>query len=84
MLADELYEAIAVESLARDLAVPNRADVPTSMRPRFEELSRKEPHPLVPSVFEDAVIAVAAFLDPVLSGDVTVGTWNPSELRWDR
>ena len=82
VLADQLYEAIAAESLARGLALPDRADVPASMRSRFEALSRKEPHPLVPSVFEDAVIAVAAFLDPVLNGAVREGVWDPADLRW--
>lgn len=80
--ADQLYEAIAAESLARGLTVPHRADVPTSMRSRFEQLSRKEPHPLVPSAFEDAVGAVATFLDPVLNGAVRDGAWDPTGLRW--
>jgi hypothetical protein len=82
VLADELYEAIAAESLARGLTLPHRADVPTSMRARFEEISRKEPHPLVPSAFDDAVGAVATFLDPVLNGAVRDGAWDPTSLRW--
>ena len=82
VLADQLYEAIAVESLARGLSIPSRADVPTSMRSRFEQLSRKEPHPLVPEVFEDAVDAVSAFLDPVLSGEVRDGRCETAGLGW--
>jgi len=82
VLADELYEAIAAESLARGLTLPHRADVPTSMRARFEEISRKEPHPLVPSAFDGAVGAVATFLDPVLNGAVRDGAWDPTRLRW--
>jgi len=82
VLADQLYEAIAAESLARGLTLPNRADVPTSMRLRFEELSRKEPHRLVPRAFEDAVSAVAAFLDPVLNGTTSAGAWDPTSLGW--
>lgn len=82
VLAGQLYEAIAAESLARSLAVPNRAAVPSSMRPRFEKLARNEPHPLVPATFADAVATVSAFLDPVLSEVVRDGRWDPTALRW--
>lgn len=82
VLAGQLYEAIATESLARGLALPHRADVPSSMRARFEEISRKERHPLVPSAFDDAVDAVSTFLDPVLNGAVHDGAWDPTRLCW--
>jgi hypothetical protein len=82
VLAIQLYEAIAAESLARNLPIPDRCDVPISMRSRFEDLSRKEPHPLVPTTFAVAVEAVSAFLDPVLSGEVRDGTWDSVTLRW--
>ena len=87
VLAAELCQAIALESVARGLAVPTRSAVPSSMRVRFESLSRKEPHRLVPRAFEDAVSAVAAFLDPVLNGAVlngavSDGAWDPISLGW--
>lgn len=82
VLAAQLYEAIAAESLARGLPIPTRSEVPTSMRARFEDLSRKEPHPLVPAAFAEAVAVVAAFLDPVLSGQVLDGHWDGDALRW--
>ncbi len=82
VLAAELFEAIAAESLARELPVPKQTAVPTSMQLRFEALSRKEPHPRVPTLFADAVKAVAAFLDPVLSGEVRDGAWDPNSLGW--
>jgi len=84
VLAAQLCEAIAVESLARGLPIPNRSEVPTSMRARFEELSRKEPHPLVPAAFAEAVDVVAAFLDPVLNGAVRDGAWAATSLIWLR
>ena len=82
VLASQLFEAIAAESLARGLIIPVRAAVPSTMRERFEELSRKEPHPLVPRAFADAVAAVTAFFDPVLSGEVREGSWDPAGLGW--
>lgn len=82
VLASQLFEAIAAESLARGLTIPVRAAVPSTMRERFEELSRKEPHPLVPRAFADAVAAVVAFLNPVLSGEVREGSWDPAGLGW--
>jgi len=84
VLASQLYEAIAAESLARGLAIPTRSAVPASMRERFEDLSRKEPHPIVPRTFEDAVSVVAAFLDPVLNGAARDGAWDPTGLCWVR
>ena len=84
VLASQLYEAIAAESLARGLAIPTRSAVPASMRERFEDLSRKEPHPIVPRTFEDAVSAGAAFLDPVLNGAARDGAWDPTGLCWVR
>lgn len=77
-----LYEAIAAESLARGLPIPVASDVPLTMRERFEQLSRKQRHPLVPAEFDTAVAAVAEFLNPVLDGTVLRGTWDPVGLRW--
>lgn len=82
VVATELYEAIAAESIARGLAVPTHSTVPRSMRARFESLSRSERHHMVPTVFADAVNAVAGFLDPVLNGDVRDGRWDPTNLEW--
>lgn len=82
VLPGKLFEAIAAESLARGLGIPVQSAVPATMRARFEELSRKEPHPLVPRAFADAAAAVAAFLDPVLSGQVRDGRWDPNTLNW--
>ncbi len=84
VLASQLFEAIAAESLARGLAIPARSAVPASMRERFEELSRNEPHPLVSRAFQDAVSVVAAFLDPVLNGAARDGAWDPTGLCWVR
>jgi len=82
VLATPLYEAIAAESLARGLPIPTRSAVPTSMRERFEDLSRKEHHPLVPRAFNDAADAVSAFLDPALRGAVRDQAWDPTILTW--
>jgi len=79
-----LYEAIAAESVARGLPVPKRIAVPVSMRARFEQLARREPHRRVPEAFDDAVQAVADFLDPVVGGPVPHGTWDPVTHRWVR
>lgn len=79
-----LYEAIAAESIARGLPVPERVAVPPSMRARFEQLARREPHRRVPESFDEAVRAVADFLDPVVGGSVPQGTWDPVTHHWVR
>lgn len=61
VLTFQLHEALAAESLARNLPIPNRSRVPTSRHSRFEDLSRKETHLLVPTTFAGAVDAVSAF-----------------------
>jgi hypothetical protein len=81
--AELLYEAIATESLARHLEVPASVSVPPSMATRYESQVRGEtPNPLVPASFKDALVAIGAFLDPVLSGDVRAGRWDPVSLTW--
>ena len=37
---------------------------------------------LVPARFDDAIDAVADFVDPVLAGDVEDGTWDARARRW--
>lgn len=77
-----LREAVVSESLARGLPVPERIAVPNSMRARYDQLARREPHNLVPTAFDDAVEAVRAFLDPVLAGHVRQATWDTEALSW--
>ncbi len=84
VLANQLYEAIAAESLARGLEVPDRVAVPLEMRARYEQLAGQEPHHLVPRSFHDAESTIGKFLDPVLAGDVTAGYWDPQALIWIR
>lgn len=36
----------------------------------------------LPKTYDEAIAAVARFADPVLSGSVTAGRWNPVARRW--
>jgi hypothetical protein len=36
----------------------------------------------VSAQFEEVLAAVVSFADPVLTGDITSGTWNPTDRSW--
>lgn len=38
----------------------------------------------IPNKLTDGHRAAAAFLDPILSGEVTAGTWQPENQRWEK
>ena len=38
----------------------------------------------VPASYAEAIEAIAAFADPILSGDLTEGRWDPGRRRWRR
>lgn len=36
----------------------------------------------VPATYGEAIAAVIAFADPLLSGSITLGRWHPSASEW--
>jgi len=81
--AGELIAAIEWQVLRRGLEPSFAVDIPGTMKIGYEKMAqRTDPHPLVPEAFEDAVRVVAEFLDPILSGTVIAGTWDPIPGVW--
>lgn len=81
--ADALTAALASERLRRDLVHPRRLDVPDSpaWRRGYARLASDVPR-LAERTLDDALDTARTFLDPVLSGRRTRGTWDPTRLTW--
>lgn len=81
--ASQLSEAIAAESAIRRVEPPGKMAIPPTMRLSYERMARRtDPHPFVPREFAGALLAIGAFLDPVLGGGTVTGVWDPEHLRW--
>jgi hypothetical protein len=79
----EMGEAITMQWLARQLPGPAAVVVPSAMRRGYEDLASKHPDPLAPARFDDAIAALAAFVEPALSPHVRAMTWNAESLAWE-
>lgn len=81
--AGHTLTALSAESRRRGLVLPDRLEVPgPAWVAGYREVARhttlaKELHQL-----PAALLAAAACLDPLLSGLVTTGVWEPKEQRW--
>lgn len=92
--AGSLHEAIARTFETRRTPIPSKvatltralADDSTKQR-QWSAFVRKAKLVLAPPAFSDVVSAIAAFLDPVVSGlyasGVRSGRWNPAEGVWE-
>ena len=40
--------------------------------------------PDLPGTYEEAIAMVAEFADPVVTGEVTTGRWDPVQRKWQR
>jgi hypothetical protein len=78
--AERLSMAIQAVFVARHDSIPAQLDqIPSSWRPRFNQLTRH--FELQFSQFDDAVQATQAFINPVLGG-LRQGTWDPKSWKW--
>jgi hypothetical protein len=80
--ADALREAITAESLHRELDPITRWACPDEWAGTYPKLARDVAKCRDHRAFSEASALVAAFLDPVLSGELTAGTWDPERLSW--
>ena len=78
--ADALREAITAESLHRELDPITRWACPDEWAGTYPKLAQDVAKCRDHRAFSQASALVAAFLDPVLSGELTAGTWDPERL----
>jgi hypothetical protein len=58
-------------------------DFPRSAQPAWRTWRRRQQMAdVVPDDFADVLDAVARFADPVLTGEVAIGVWSPTERVW--
>ena len=80
-LARKLIVAIDFELSKRRLSKPSKFVIPNSWRVYPKKLQR-----FVPEAYRDigaSVVLVAKMLDPILTGEVAEGVWNPDALEWE-
>src|SRR5690606_12086613 len=82
LLAADLTLAIDRQRQLRGMPTVKSISVPCQWRALDEELASTHPGASIPLGFDDAVAKAVALVDPILSGDVTTGTWNPTRQTW--
>lgn len=82
--ATELRRRLSAEAVRRGCTYPRTVDLPTE-RWRDTYDGKVDGPALPPEVrdLDSALNSARAFLDPILSGRVTAGRWNPSAGRWE-
>lgn len=85
--ASDLGEAIAQVAHHRQATIQPMATVLDGYadlgQARWAQWRRRSNSDHVPERFADALAAVFAFADPLLSGAVTTGEWNPESEVWE-
>ncbi len=77
-----LGAALEEERMRRGLAETVRFQAPVEWSVRWKSLLETYPDSALPADFDDALALVRLLVDPVLAGDITVGRWDPADLRW--
>ncbi len=81
--AAHLAEALALEQLRRKLVPASYLEPVDSWRSDWASLHRGFGNESsVPADFDSAVTSTREFVDPVMSGAVEAGTWDPSTRAW--
>ncbi|RFA13575.1 hypothetical protein B7R22_13025 [Subtercola boreus] len=82
--AHALHQALATEMILRRLDPPVEFRIPASWGPAYARLARQIMFLMNYRTVEDALSLAKSLLDPILSGTVEHGVWDPSILRWTR
>lgn len=81
--AGETAAALAAESARRTMTLPTTLQTPGAQwQTGYPATARKTALPRDLHDLQTALRAAAVCLDPLLSGQVTTGTWHPAEHRW--
>lgn len=80
--AAPLAHAIEAERLYRDLPPITAWTSPPQWATLYAREARAVPHCAGHRTYAAATTLIAHFLDPILTGERTAGTWNPSAHQW--
>lgn len=80
----ESFEAVAsYRQTAVSPLLPALASMPDIAQPKWAQWRRRQAYEnALPELFSDVLTSVAAFVDPVLSGQTTTGSWDLITSRW--
>jgi hypothetical protein len=77
-----LSAALEEERVRRGLPATDRFDVPPEWPSRWTALLVTYPDPGLPRDFGEVISLIRALVEPVLSGKVTRGRWDPTDVAW--
>lgn len=80
--ASDLRTAIEAERLNRELAAITSYSTPLGWRTTYARLASGVAECRDHRTYDTAVALVQSFLDPVLGGTVTMGSWDPRARKW--